>query len=126
MPKSGVKRTEPMLLSKASDLANSPVGPSVGPRQVAAAFPAFDTAPTQLHRRSQLADLIRWHALRRGEDFWNIQRNSAETYGLTTAQTYLEVAGALSPVPGGVGPVTVTMLLRNTVEAARKQLARRT
>ena len=34
------------------------------------------------------------------------------------------VAGALSPVPGGVGPVTVAMLLRNTVEAAEKQLQR--
>ena len=29
-----------------------------------------------------------------------------------------EVAGALSPVPGGVGPLTVAMLLRNTVIAA--------
>ncbi len=36
-----------------------------------------------------------------------------------------EVAGAITPVPGGVGPVTVAMLLRNTVEAARKQLAGR-
>jgi methylenetetrahydrofolate dehydrogenase (NADP+)/methenyltetrahydrofolate cyclohydrolase len=30
-----------------------------------------------------------------------------------------EVAGAISPVPGGVGPMTITMLLHNTVEAAR-------
>jgi methylenetetrahydrofolate dehydrogenase (NADP+)/methenyltetrahydrofolate cyclohydrolase len=29
------------------------------------------------------------------------------------------VAGALSPVPGGVGPLTVAMLLANTVRAAR-------
>jgi methylenetetrahydrofolate dehydrogenase (NADP+)/methenyltetrahydrofolate cyclohydrolase len=29
-----------------------------------------------------------------------------------------EVAGALSPVPGGVGPLTVAMLLDNTVQAA--------
>lgn len=29
------------------------------------------------------------------------------------------VAGLLSPVPGGVGPMTITMLLRNTVRAAR-------
>lgn len=36
-----------------------------------------------------------------------------------------DVAGYLSPVPGGVGPLTVAMLLRNTVEAARKQLNRR-
>jgi len=29
-----------------------------------------------------------------------------------------EVAGYLSPVPGGVGPMTITMLLSNTVQAA--------
>jgi methylenetetrahydrofolate dehydrogenase (NADP+) / methenyltetrahydrofolate cyclohydrolase len=29
------------------------------------------------------------------------------------------VAGAISPVPGGVGPLTVAMLIRNTVQAAR-------
>jgi methylenetetrahydrofolate dehydrogenase (NADP+) / methenyltetrahydrofolate cyclohydrolase len=28
-------------------------------------------------------------------------------------------AGLLSPVPGGVGPMTIAMLMRNTVEAAR-------
>jgi methylenetetrahydrofolate dehydrogenase (NADP+)/methenyltetrahydrofolate cyclohydrolase len=31
------------------------------------------------------------------------------------------VASAISPVPGGVGPMTITMLLRNTLEAARLQ-----
>jgi methylenetetrahydrofolate dehydrogenase (NADP+)/methenyltetrahydrofolate cyclohydrolase len=35
-----------------------------------------------------------------------------------------EVAGALTPVPGGVGPMTVAMLLANTVTAAA-ELARR-
>lgn len=30
-----------------------------------------------------------------------------------------EVAGYITPVPGGVGPMTITMLLRNTVTAAR-------
>ncbi|MFP5310246.1 MAG: bifunctional methylenetetrahydrofolate dehydrogenase/methenyltetrahydrofolate cyclohydrolase FolD [Actinomycetes bacterium] len=30
-----------------------------------------------------------------------------------------EVASAITPVPGGVGPMTVTMLLQNTLEAAR-------
>jgi methylenetetrahydrofolate dehydrogenase (NADP+)/methenyltetrahydrofolate cyclohydrolase len=31
------------------------------------------------------------------------------------------VAGAITPVPGGVGPMTVTCLLRNTLIAARNQ-----
>lgn len=36
-----------------------------------------------------------------------------------------EVAGAITPVPGGVGPMTIAGLLRNTVLAARLQTSRR-
>ena len=32
-----------------------------------------------------------------------------------------EVAGAITPVPGGVGPMTVTMLMQNTLEAAQRR-----
>jgi len=32
-----------------------------------------------------------------------------------------EVAGAITPVPGGVGPMTIAMLLANTLTAARAQ-----
>jgi methylenetetrahydrofolate dehydrogenase (NADP+)/methenyltetrahydrofolate cyclohydrolase len=31
-----------------------------------------------------------------------------------------KIAGAITPVPGGVGPMTITMLLYNTVQAARQ------
>jgi methylenetetrahydrofolate dehydrogenase (NADP+) / methenyltetrahydrofolate cyclohydrolase len=34
-----------------------------------------------------------------------------------------EVAGAISPVPGGVGPMTITMLLANTVLAAKLRMS---
>ncbi len=34
-----------------------------------------------------------------------------------------EVAGHITPVPGGVGPLTVTMVLYNTLAAARMQVA---
>lgn len=37
-----------------------------------------------------------------------------------------EVAGALTPVPGGVGPLTIAMLLKNTVAAAEARLVPRT
>ena len=33
----------------------------------------------------------------------------------------MDVAGHMTPVPGGVGPMTIASLLRNTVEAARMQ-----
>jgi methylenetetrahydrofolate dehydrogenase (NADP+)/methenyltetrahydrofolate cyclohydrolase len=37
-----------------------------------------------------------------------------------------EVAGALTPVPGGVGPLTIAMVLRNTITAAelRREMSR--
>jgi len=35
----------------------------------------------------------------------------------------INIAGALTPVPGGVGPMTITMLMSNTVRAARLRRA---
>ncbi|MEW6418981.1 MAG: bifunctional methylenetetrahydrofolate dehydrogenase/methenyltetrahydrofolate cyclohydrolase FolD [Nitrospirota bacterium] len=32
-----------------------------------------------------------------------------------------EIAGAITPVPGGVGPMTITMLMKNTVQSAKMQ-----
>jgi methylenetetrahydrofolate dehydrogenase (NADP+)/methenyltetrahydrofolate cyclohydrolase len=32
-----------------------------------------------------------------------------------------QVASAITPVPGGVGPMTITMLLHNTLRAAELQ-----
>jgi methylenetetrahydrofolate dehydrogenase (NADP+) / methenyltetrahydrofolate cyclohydrolase len=36
-----------------------------------------------------------------------------------------EVAGAITPVPGGVGPLTIAMLMANTVRAAKMRRAAR-
>lgn len=36
-----------------------------------------------------------------------------------------EVAGALTPSPGGVGPLTITMLLKNTLRAAELAIAKK-
>jgi methylenetetrahydrofolate dehydrogenase (NADP+)/methenyltetrahydrofolate cyclohydrolase len=33
-----------------------------------------------------------------------------------------EKAGALTPVPGGIGPLTIAMLMANTVRAAELRL----
>lgn len=35
-----------------------------------------------------------------------------------------KVAGAITPVPGGVGPMTITMLLWNTLESAKRRATR--
>jgi methylenetetrahydrofolate dehydrogenase (NADP+) / methenyltetrahydrofolate cyclohydrolase len=47
-----------------------------------------------------------------------INRTEAGIVG-DVAPEAAEVAAFLTPVPGGVGPMTIAMLLRNTVKAAR-------
>jgi methylenetetrahydrofolate dehydrogenase (NADP+) / methenyltetrahydrofolate cyclohydrolase len=49
-----------------------------------------------------------------------INRDEGSVVG-DVAPEVREVAGLLTPVPGGVGPMTIAMLLRNTVKAARYQ-----
>lgn len=50
-----------------------------------------------------------------------IHRTPAGLCGDVDTEAVLEVAGAITPVPGGVGPMTIAMLLRNTVTAATLQ-----
>jgi methylenetetrahydrofolate dehydrogenase (NADP+) / methenyltetrahydrofolate cyclohydrolase len=45
--------------------------------------------------------------------------------GDTDFEAIKEKAKAITPVPGGVGPMTVTMLMVNTVRAAEMRLAAR-
>lgn len=48
---------------------------------------------------------------------------SGKLCGDVDFDSVVQVAGAVSPVPGGVGPMTITMLLMNTLEAAEKKWA---
>jgi len=49
-----------------------------------------------------------------------INRVEGKLVGDVDFATVAPRAGAITPVPGGVGPMTVAMLLANTVEAARR------
>src|SRR6476620_1451663 len=48
-----------------------------------------------------------------------INRTDAGLVGDVDYESASQVAGAITPVPGGVGPMTIAMLLSNTLEAAR-------
>ena len=52
-----------------------------------------------------------------------INRTDAGLVGDVDFEPVRQVAGAITPVPGGVGPLTITMLLHNTLLAARLQTA---
>lgn len=50
-----------------------------------------------------------------------INRVDGKLYGDVDFEVVKEIAGAITPVPGGVGPLTITMLLYNTVKATKMQ-----
>ncbi len=50
-----------------------------------------------------------------------INRTEAGLVGDVEFASAAEVAGLITPVPGGVGPMTIAMLLRNTLLAAQAQ-----
>ena len=50
-----------------------------------------------------------------------ISRTDSGLAGDVDFDAVAPVAGAITPVPGGVGPMTIAFLLRNTVQAARRQ-----
>jgi methylenetetrahydrofolate dehydrogenase (NADP+)/methenyltetrahydrofolate cyclohydrolase len=48
--------------------------------------------------------------------------NEGKLCGDVDFETAKDVAGLITPVPGGVGPMTITMLLTNTLESAERAL----
>jgi methylenetetrahydrofolate dehydrogenase (NADP+)/methenyltetrahydrofolate cyclohydrolase len=53
-----------------------------------------------------------------------INRVEGKLVGDVAFDAVLPIASAITPVPGGVGPMTPTMLMRNTLTAARLSVAR--
>lgn len=52
-----------------------------------------------------------------------INRTGGKLVGDVDFAAVKEAAGAITPVPGGVGPLTIAMLMHNTLKAAQRQLA---
>jgi methylenetetrahydrofolate dehydrogenase (NADP+)/methenyltetrahydrofolate cyclohydrolase len=52
-----------------------------------------------------------------------INRNEeGKVVGDVDFESVVEVAGAVTPVPNGVGPMTIAMLLKNTLDAYRRAM----
>lgn len=52
-----------------------------------------------------------------------INRDGNKICGDVDFEAVKEVASYITPVPGGVGPMTIAMLIKNTVEGYKKQIA---
>jgi methylenetetrahydrofolate dehydrogenase (NADP+)/methenyltetrahydrofolate cyclohydrolase len=71
------------------------------------------------------AELIRGEDVKPGATVIDVGINRTDTglVGDVHFDSVAEVAGAITPVPGGVGPMTIASLLANTVEAAERTAA---
>jgi methylenetetrahydrofolate dehydrogenase (NADP+)/methenyltetrahydrofolate cyclohydrolase len=69
------------------------------------------------------AEMVRADWVKRGATVIDVgmNRTDAGLRGDVDFDAVKEVAGAITPVPGGVGPMTIAFLLRNTLKAARLQ-----
>jgi methylenetetrahydrofolate dehydrogenase (NADP+) / methenyltetrahydrofolate cyclohydrolase len=70
-----------------------------------------------------IAGLVGGDAIKPGATVIDVGIHRTETglRGDVEFDAAAEVAGAITPVPGGVGPMTIAMLLANTLTAARMQ-----
>ncbi|XP_026427547.1 bifunctional protein FolD 1, mitochondrial-like [Papaver somniferum] len=97
---------------------------------------AFTKNPEKITREADIvisaagvANLVRGHWLKPGAIVIDVGTNPVEDpdsesgYTLTGDVCYeeaIKVASAITPVPGGVGPMTIAMLLSNTLDSAKR------
>ncbi len=82
---------------------------------------AADVVVVAVGRRNTLtADMVKPGAI--VIDVGMNRNHAGKLCGDVDFEAVRQVAGAITPVPGGVGPMTITMLLANTVEAAERSV----
>ena len=123
-----------VVLIGRSQLVGRPLSLLLGLKGVNATVTVCHTGTRDVAEHSRRADVLvvaagRPHTLtadmvRPGAAVVDVGINRDEDgklFGDVDFDAVAEVAGAITPVPGGVGPMTVTMLLHNTLVAARRQ-----
>jgi methylenetetrahydrofolate dehydrogenase (NADP+) / methenyltetrahydrofolate cyclohydrolase len=77
------------------------------------------------HRRGRAAGMVKggWIKPEAMVIDVGINRGESGLIGDVECSSASGVAGLITPVPSGVGPMTIAMLLRNTLEATRAQQA---
>ena len=123
-----------------SDIVGKPLGLMLVQRQSGCGPTAANATVTICHSRTQnlrditkqadvliaaigQAEFITADMVKPGSVVVDVGINRGENglVGDVAFEEVCEVAAAITPVPGGVGPLTVTMLLENTLRAAQHQ-----
>jgi methylenetetrahydrofolate dehydrogenase (NADP+) / methenyltetrahydrofolate cyclohydrolase len=78
----------------------------------------IDVGINNLEKREEVARIFRNSA----EKLATFERKGNVLVGDVDPIAVVEKSGAYTPVPGGVGPLTIAMLMANTVESAERRL----
>jgi methylenetetrahydrofolate dehydrogenase (NADP+) / methenyltetrahydrofolate cyclohydrolase len=110
------KTRDPRKFTREADILIAATGrPAlIVPEDVKPGATVIDVGVTRITDPAQ-AEKIFAHSSERLEKF---RKNGSAIAG-DVHPDVAQVAGALTPVPGGVGPLTIAMLMSNTVKAAR-------
>ena len=117
---------EPLRQADGPAAARRPTRPSPSATRARATCRRSAGAPTCSSPPSAATEMVKADWVKPGATVIDVGMN--RTRGRPVRRRRLrrgraEVAGAITPVPGGVGPMTIAMLLRNTLQAARMQIA---
>lgn len=77
-----------------------------------------DVGMNRVSDRAQAAAIF----ARKPEKLAGFDKNGSVLVGDVHPVDVAEVAGAYTPVPGGVGPLTIAMLMVNTIDTAERRL----
>ena len=80
----------------------------------------IDVGTNRISSREEAARIFRNSAAKLEE----FDRKGSLLVGDVDPIDVVERAGAYTPVPGGVGPLTIAMLMVNTIEAAERKLGK--
>jgi methylenetetrahydrofolate dehydrogenase (NADP+)/methenyltetrahydrofolate cyclohydrolase len=105
---------------RAADLVVAAVGRAglIGSDHVRAGAVVVDVGMNRVSDRERATHLVAGDAKRMAA----FDKNGSVLVGDVDFPAVSRCAAAITPVPGGVGPLTVAMLIVNTVEAARRRL----
>jgi methylenetetrahydrofolate dehydrogenase (NADP+)/methenyltetrahydrofolate cyclohydrolase len=113
------KTTDLPGLTRQADILVAAVGRTafVRPEWVKAGATVIDVGINRITERADVESLFPADSPRRAD----FERRGSRVVG-DVQPAVAGVAGALTPVPGGVGPLTIALLLRNTVTAAEARV----
>ncbi|HYG61774.1 MAG TPA: bifunctional methylenetetrahydrofolate dehydrogenase/methenyltetrahydrofolate cyclohydrolase, partial [Thermoanaerobaculia bacterium] len=106
-------------ITREADILVAAIGRAamLGPEHVKEGAVVIDVGITRVHDRDEVERLYPGDPERRR----HLEKRGSTLIGDVDFTRVAPIASAITPVPGGVGPLTVAMLIANTLKAAKRR-----